>query len=127
MEGLNKFKVLTVAIILMFIFAVAAIYSNTKDASAGSTNNTSYSEESESRESSSAYSGETRRIDDLYEKIDSLQGRLDDLSNEVASYKKSTCSIYGVMTDNGPEQYSASEALEQAQSNGLEVVLTCSY
>ena len=32
MEGLNKFKVLTIAFICMFVFVVAAIYSNTKDA-----------------------------------------------------------------------------------------------
>ena len=35
MESMNKFKVLTIIVICMFIFAIAAIYSNTKDASEG--------------------------------------------------------------------------------------------
>ena len=31
MESMNKFKVLTVIIVCMFLFVIAAIYSNTKD------------------------------------------------------------------------------------------------
>ena len=31
MESMNKFKALTVIIVCMFVFVIAAIYSNTKD------------------------------------------------------------------------------------------------
>ena len=35
MESLNKFKILTIIFICMFVFVVAAIYANTKDVTEG--------------------------------------------------------------------------------------------
>ena len=38
MDGLNKFKILTIVFLCMFVFVIAAIYTNTKEVTENKTN-----------------------------------------------------------------------------------------
>lgn len=131
MEEFNKFKVLTVAIILMFIFAVAAIYTNTKEASVDKGDNKNIEEranlENRKQYDSQEVSKSIGRIEELGDELSRLNDRVNDITDKLNSFENSTCHIYGIMTDNGPEQYSAREALSNAQENGLDIVLSCRF
>lgn len=130
MESMNKFKVLTVFIICMFFFVIAAIYSNTKDASvAKSKNKTKAATEKIVKDSNQAVSAElTEDMIEVLDKVEILSGRMDDLSSKVDEQrsKQLNCRVYGVMTSNGPEELSTEAAIHELQANDNELVLTCS-
>ena len=131
MEQFNKFQVLTVAIILMFIFTVAAIYINTKEVSKNKADaNSAVKIEKTVRGEAGGQSITPVKLEEIYTLIDELKERISDLEDEVnktSSKPTSACSIYGVMTDNGPEQAPPSVAIEKARDNDLELVLSCEY
>lgn len=134
MEGMNKFKVLTVAVIFMFLFAVAAIYTNTKDASQGKLDvkNKAQAErlkkDIKSDVANSSVNSQNLEdvIDDLSDmnkRVNSLSDRIDDL--EIAS--KPVCRVYGVVSDDEITQLSVDSAISEAKDNGKELVMTCSF
>ena len=126
MESINKFKVLTVIVICMFIFVVAAIYTNTKEESMAKKKEA----ESQSIVNFGGNSGQAddikmqlelanRRIDELNEKINNNSGNS---SSSESHYK---CSIYGYVSPSGVVQVPPQDALEQARDNDYNVVLSC--
>ncbi len=131
MEGMNKFKVLMVIVVFMFLFVVAAIYTNTKEASQNveKHNDQSVSEQindknimqSINNKKSSEPKGSD--IDVINERIDSLSARLDD----IEARSNYTCRVYGVLSVSGVEQLSADSAVEEARNNNKELVLSCSF
>ncbi|MBE7712241.1 MAG: hypothetical protein E7Z87_00685 [Cyanobacteria bacterium SIG26] len=123
MDGFNKYQAITVAVILMFGFVVAAIYTNTKDASAQKN-----LEKSAQVENSQTIT--TDSIKDLYNEIEFLKERFESLKNEVSETNKSgdfSCKVYGVMTESGVEEQLPSEALRNARDNDAQLVLTCDF
>lgn len=135
MESMNKFKVLTIVVICLFVFAIGAIYSNTKDATAGKLQqkNESVSENSqENTETTAAETAEnsnnTQSIQNLTDEIDNLNRRIDELSQKVNENSSSSlkCKIIGSMGNNGIEQLTEEAALQEASVNNRDIVITCS-
>lgn len=123
MEGLNKFKVLTIAFICMFVFVVAAIYSNTKDATIKKEKQKA--EQMANREGDNI-SVDNAQLEELYIKVNELNKSVEEL-NLQKSGNNVNCEIRGVMGDNGLEELTIDAALQEARDNGKELVMGCHF
>ena len=123
MEGLNKFKVLTIAFICMFVFVVAAIYSNTKDATMKKEKQKA--EQMANREGDNI-SVDHAQLEDLYIKVNELNKSVEEL-NLQKSGNNVNCEIRGIMGDNGLEELTIDAALQEARDNGRELVMGCHF
>lgn len=131
MESMNKFKVLTIIVICMFIFAIAAIYSNTKDASEGKlqakqqAQNEQVQDEIKTNENTDATNNS-----DTATQIDVLNRRIDELNDKIGNSDNNgtplDCKIYGSMTSSGIEPLSPDAAVQEAKVNNNDLVITCS-
>ena len=132
MENVNKFKVFTIAIICTFLFAIAAIYTNTKDVTeekAGEkTESQFYQEKEETRY-------ETDSINSTNAAIESLSRKVDELSEKVYNTNKTDngnstelkCRIAGTLSSRGMEEMSSSAAINDAKVNNNDLVVLCSF
>lgn len=132
MESLNKFKVLTVILLCMFLFVIAAIYTNTKDVSTGKVKmkNEAANEQLQQNIKSdiAGVSENSGMVEDLSGQINLLNQRVDELSEKVNNSESAMkCQIYGSMTDNGIEQLTPEAAIQEAKVNNRELVVTCSF
>lgn len=123
MEGLNKFKVLTIAFICMFVFVVAAIYTNTKDATVKKEKQKA--EQMANREGDNI-SVDNAQLEELYVKVNELNKRFEDLDLQKAG-NSVNCQVRGVMGDNGLEELTIDAALQEARDNGKDLVMTCHF
>lgn len=123
MEGLNKFKVLTIAFICMFVFVVAAIYSNTKDATMKKEKQKA--EQMANREGDNI-SVDNAQLEELYIKVNELNKSVEEL-NLQKSGNNVNCEIRGIMGDNGFEELTIDAALQEARDNGRELVMGCHF
>ena len=123
MEGLNKFKVLTIAFICMFVFVVAAIYSNTKDATMKKEKQKA--EQMANREGDKI-SVDNAQLEELYIKVNELNKSVEEL-NLQKSGNNVNCEIRGIMGDNGLEELTIDAALQEARDNGRELVMGCHF
>ncbi|MBQ8668957.1 hypothetical protein IJ472_04195 [bacterium] len=126
MESMNKFKVLTIAFICMFVFAIGAMYSNTKDAAGGKAKEkTQATQGQEAAKQPSKYQ-QTAEYADINRQLDFINQRIDELSGNSAMSGGMICKIIGVRTDDGIDQMGQDEAIEEAKSSGAEIVVSCS-
>ena len=123
MEGLNKFKVLTIAFICMFVFVVAAIYSNTKDATMKKEKQKA--EQMANREGDNI-SVDNAQLEELYIKVNELNKSVEEV-NLQKSGNNVNCEIRGIMGDNGLEELTIDAALQEARDNGRELVMGCHF
>lgn len=123
MEGLNKFKVLTIAFICMFVFVVAAIYTNTKDATVKKEKQKA--EQMANREGDNI-SVDNAQLEELYVKVNELNKRFEDIDLQKAG-NSVNCQVRGVMGDNGIEELTIDAALQEARDNGKDLVMTCHF
>lgn len=123
MEGLNKFKVLTITFICMFVFVVAAIYSNTKDATMKKEKQKA--EQMANREGDNI-SVDNAQLEELYIKVNELNKSVEEL-NLQKSGNNVNCEIRGIMGDNGLEELTIDAALQEARDNGRELVMGCHF
>ena len=121
MESMNKFKVLTIIGVCMFVFMVAAIYSNTKDA----TINNSKPQASTANKVKAPVVRDTANVQELQNQIEMLTRRIDELQNNSAG--ELTCKIVGVSTSEGIYKLTQEEAIEEAKNSGSEIVINCSF
>ena len=137
MESMNKFKVLTIMIIGLFVFAIAAMYVNTKDVSQTKSQE-SYETEDRDYDAYQTRAGKdkTEMVDVMYA-LDNLETRFKNLEDKVdkklnsqkTSEPKSSgmrCKIIGSKTSSGIEPLSPEVAIQDAQINGNDIVVTCS-
>ena len=131
MESMNKFKVLTIIVICMFIFAIAAIYSNTKDASEGKlqAKQQAQNEQVQDEIKTNENTDETNNSDTATQ-IDVLNRRIDELNDKIGNSDNNgtplNCIIYGSMTSSGIEPLSPDAAVQEAKVNNNDLVITCS-
>lgn len=132
MESMNKFKILTIVIICMFLFAIAAIYSNTKDVTTGKVQMKNEAQKENLQDAAdqtqTAISQNTEGVQDLNTQIEVLNRRIDELSQKLDQDNSSylNCKIYGTMTENGIESLSEDAAVQEARVNNSDLVITCS-
>lgn len=127
MESMNKFKVLTVVIICLFIFTVAAIYTNTKEESAKSSKAQKQKTTVQKVVKDVEYADKEfgKVVNDvlmLNKRVDELSDRLNerDTSSEVV-----TCRILGTLANDGVEELSPDAAVQDAKINNNPLVITC--
>lgn len=134
MEGMNKFKVLTVVVVFMFLFVVAAIYTNTKDASQGKIDMKNKEQAERLKEdiksdvanapvNSQDMLNVNDEVSNINSRIDSLSARIDGI--EAGSHP--VCRVYGIVAEDGFMELSVESALSEARDNGKELVMTCSF
>lgn len=126
MESMNKFKILTVVIVCMFLFVIAAIYSNTKDVATSKTQpdktlSTDYKQKTESVKNDAS-------VEYLEQQVEFLNKRIDELSEKTSAVSDGmSCKIIGVSTPDGIERLSQDAAIDEARNSGSELVITCSF
>ena len=135
MIELNKFKVITMVFILIFVFCVAAMYSNTKDVAA---DRTSEENSMSSNQLDSQISYDENRINRNSSKYKDLNDRviyLEQLYNKLSETQKNmenessklNCNIQGVMSGDILVPLSQSESLSEARNSGKDIVMLCSF
>lgn len=131
MQGFNKFRVLTVGFILMFVFAIAAMYTNTKDIAMQKSKN---SEIAKNNISNDTLSNDNLRFhkkdtdEDYLDQIDVLTARVDNLEKSLRENNNDSelnCQIRGVLDNGDVIPLSPSESVEEANLNKKELVITC--
>ncbi len=132
MDGLNKFKFLTIIFLAMFVFIIAAIYSNTRDASETKLQSKQQTQTEhvnfEEREEREAISQDNYQLEDLSMKVESLSRRLDEMNNNSNNGgTRMNCSVQGVLNGENIEQLSQDAAIQEARDNGKELVMICSF
>lgn len=130
MDGLNKFKILTIIFLCMFVFVVAAIYTNTKEVTENKTNANQKIKAEQKKDDMNAEENEISQdnsnLQDLSMKVDVLTKRLDELQNGNSS-NKLNCQVQGIMDGDRIEQLTQEAAMQEAKENNRELVLTCRY
>ena len=130
MDGLNKFKILTIVFLCMFVFVVAAIYTNTKEVTENKTNANQKIKAEQKKDDMNAEENEISQdnsnLQDLSMKVDVLTKRLDELQNGNSS-NKLNCQVQGIMDGDRIEQLTQEAAMQEAKENNRELVLTCRY
>lgn len=131
MESINKFKMWTIIFLCMFVFVIAAIYTNTKDVSENKNQQVQKLREEKFSEQVAdeniAAVSDNAQLQELSMRIDNLTQRVDEM-NSSSRGKKLNCSIQGVLDENSNiEQLTQDAALQEAENSGKEIVLTCSF
>ncbi len=133
MESMNKFKVLTIFMICLFVFAIAAMYVNTKDASDMKANERNEYAQNEYQQEQRQVRQNRIDMTEVMYALDNLEHRVDDLSEKVdkgtsgnSGANSLNCRIYGVKTIRGIEELSQNAAIKDAQINKNDLVITCS-
>lgn len=136
MESMNKFKALTVLIICVFVFAIAAMYVNTKDASEQrAQEHSEYEEEDYDNVRSNKQSAGMSDLMYAVSRLENRVNQLEEKNRKNESLRKNTspttdsgvrCKIFGTVSGARIEQISPDAALQDARINGNDLVLTCS-
>lgn len=116
----------------MFVFIIAAIYSNTRDASETKLQSKQQAQTEhvnfEEREEREAISQDNYQLEDLSMKVESLSRRLDEMNNNSNNGgTRMNCSVQGVLNGENIEQLSQDAAIQEARDNGKELVMICSF
>lgn len=130
MEGLNKFKVLTIVFLCMFVFVIAAIYTNTKEVTDNKTQSKEHAQNEQiNNEVSSGQnyiSQDNEQLQELALRVDNLNRRLDEM-NSSSGGTRLNCSVQGVLNGDSIEQLTQEAAMQEAKVNGKEIVMLCSF
>lgn len=130
MEGLNKFKVLTIVFLCMFVFVIAAIYTNTKEVTDNKTQSKEHVQNEQINNEVSSeqnyISQDNEHLRELALRVDNLNRRLDEM-NSSSSGTRLNCSVQGVLNGDSIEQLTQEAAMQEAKVNGKEIVMLCSF
>lgn len=131
MENVNKFKVFTIVIICTFLFAIAAIYSNTKDVSEHATDDMKQSQTYVQKDKSGYQSSDNvvnTEIENLHKRIDEISTKVDRIKrNDSQASTELKCRIAGTLGNRGMEEMSANAAINDARVNNNDLVVLCSF
>lgn len=135
MGEFSKFKALTVLIILLFVFSIAAMYSNAKDEAqkkmkdnhkANIERNKDELEELNTEEKTDQNQEENSdmQIQRLSARVDSLENTVSSLNNNQQQNLK--CSVRGIVSNGELVPLSVQDSINEAKMNGRDIVITCS-
>jgi len=140
MESMNKFKILTIVVICLFLFAIGAIYSNTKDVAIDKqkekVQEVKEDMQTDIQDENTQIKDSSQTVQDLSNQISLLNSRVDELNEKIGNSSSDTqtsssssnldCKIIGSMTDRGIEQLSPDAAVQEARVNNRDIVISCS-
>ncbi len=133
MESMNKFKILTIVVICMFLFVIGAIYSNTKDASKGKIQQQNEVAKEKLKDNliqdTNEITQNSQSVQDLTTEIENLNKRIDELSQKINDDNSSSldCKIVGTVDGDNVEQLTEEAALQEAKVNNKQLFITCSF
>jgi len=143
MQEFSKYRVITAGIILMFVFAIAAIYTNTKDVAEKKIQNQATNQQQAiiSQEtdlenvSDTATQNTTTSVnnDETNNQILQITERIDELERKVFAPqnndndKSVRCMVQGIISDGHIIPLSSQEAVNESRTNGKEVLITCVF
>ena len=137
MQEFNKFRVITAGFILMFVFVVAAMYTNTKDITeqkvkeAGGTvkqNVNPYDfNKKKFKNNEQMNLTDENEVSQLEKRITYLENSIANIKTEMASNKRSNlnCQIRGILDNDEVVPFSPRDAIDEANMNNREIVITC--
>lgn len=136
MREFSKFRVITVGFILMFIFAIAAMYSNTKDIAAQKLKDNENYENKVDDIIPPEQNFPNIKFDNISDNEfetnnGNLEKRVQILEETVSniSVNKSNsslnCQIRGILDNEDVIPLSSEESIEEAKLNNKEIVITC--
>lgn len=143
MQHFSKYRMITVSIILMFIFVIAAIYTNTKDVAAkkmqerngiATPNLINTDKETDiapaignsegNNQETNNDNGNSNEIIKLTERITQLEQKVYTNNDEEQSVK---CSVKGIIDDGHMVPLSPEDAVNESRTNNKEVIITCIF
>ncbi|MBR1618471.1 hypothetical protein IJ674_01090 [bacterium] len=148
MQEFSKYRIITVGFILMFIFIVAAIYTNTRDIANKKLKSSDTMQEqiqqpitelgtqtAEFGNSDFVTQNDDKNISNNEEtnnKIMQITERIDELERKVFAPandndKSVRCMVQGIIDDGHIVPLSSSEAVNESRTNGKEVLITCVF
>ena len=129
MRELNKFQIVTVIFLLMFVFVVGAIYTNTKDAVENKirTENNVQNTDDYYKYKQNLSSVEIDKIKNLSQRVDLLEQKITNTENENKGSTGIKCRIHGIMDGDDVISLSQENALKEAQYNRKELVILCDF
>ena len=149
MQEFSKYRVITVGFILMFIFIIAAIYTNTKDAAEqklkaeGKNINkevisnfgtrTKVDENSQNSADVDANEQINDTDNEINNKILLLTDRISSLEKKVYTSDNASdasavrCSVKGIVDGDNIVYMSDEEAIKESRENNKEVIITCLF
>lgn len=128
MFELNKFKIATLFFVLIFVFAIAAMYSNTKDI-VNEKNGYTKSEQNYRQEQKSSKDNNinSNEIVKLKNRISDLEQKVSDITDNENDIDRLNCRIQGYMSGDILVPVSESESLREARENDKELVMLCTF
>lgn len=131
MNGLNKFQALTIVFICMFVFVIAAFYTNTKEEVSKKTNpnNEKMVQNQNNNQNTTVNNSANEDRQRLYRLIDDVQ----DLSGKVDQFivnegrDKVVCTMEGFFNDGNVEQIPSDTSIQEIKDNGKQIILFCSF
>ena len=135
MESMNKFKVLTVMIIGVFVFAIAAMYVNTKDVTEQKAQeNSAYEQKEDDYEINSRRESE---ISNIMYSVNRLERKVSELSQKVEKNDRTPktseskqgemrCRMLGTRSNGEIIQLPPEAVLQDARVNGRDIIVSCS-
>lgn len=145
MQEFSKYRMITAGIILMFIFAIAAIYTNTKDATIKKTQGKTSVEQQlpqpvigeatkiENPEDFTTQNNNTTiNNNETNNQFLQITERLDELERKVFAPQNNNdgsvrCTVQGILNDGHIIPLSSQEAVNESRTNGKEVLITCVF
>ena len=129
MHELSKFQIVTIVFLMMFVFVVAAIYTNTKEVAESKLNETKSINKQEMRnvmnDRTRVFNQEKAAVDELSQRVDNLENSIQDLQQKSEFNLK--CKIQGILNGSSVIPMVEDDAIEEARDNGSEIVMICGY
>lgn len=131
MRELNKFQIFTVVFLLMFVFVVGAIYTNTKEVAETKMQNSQAVKNSETntyyKYQRNLSEVENEKIKNLSQRVGLLEERLNNSEKDNKAVTGIKCKIQGILDGDEVVSLSQADALQEAQYNGKELVMLCGF
>lgn len=139
MQQYSKYRIITVGFILMFIFAIAAIYTNTKDIVAQKTNMNKAAEQQKINNNQNDIRNTVIDESDYSDSQNEIRNKLSDLNNRIHDLEKAVfakdntedigvhCRIQGIADDGHFIPMSDEEAINESKENNKEVIISCIF
>ena len=132
MREFSKFRVITAGFILMFIFVIPAMYSNTKDITMQKTknnpktqieNDAPFKNNSFEQNTDGSYEGD----DILLARIEQLEREYRQIHQDIAQINNSklNCHIRGILDNDEVVPLSPEDAIEESIDTNRQIVITC--
>lgn len=136
MQEFNKYRVITAGFILMFIFVIAAIYANTRDAVATkmqeptniSKNGNQINKlnpENQIQSQQNINSDFNNQILQINNRINQLEQKVYTTSNDDSQSVR--CTVRGIISDGHIVPLSPEESINESRMNNREVLVTCVF